>query len=174
MLCLLLGVVPRIVKWGSIIFLLCQRMIPASAARGSGRSRRPLLQAHVSQTCGEACRNSTVKALHDCELVLPGRRGAPKWNVVFFPVHQKSWSATRTNAPCGVRYVACHVQVVLLLLFLGPPWCRWCSNWCALGCSATVANGCVCSSHVSGWLTSVKVFAAVPLGVSCFLSCWVG
>ena len=29
-------------------------------------------------------------------------------------------------------------------------------------------------SHVSGWLTSVEVFAAVPLGVSCFLSCLVG
>ena len=50
----------------------------------------------------------------------------------------------------------------------------WCSDWCALGCSATVVLGCVCSSHVSGWLTSVEVFAVVPLGVSCFLSCWVG
>ena len=35
-------------------------------------------------------------------------------------------------------------------------------------------NSCVCWSHVSAWLTSVKVFPAVPLGVSCFLSCWVG
>ena len=41
----------------------------------------------------------------------------------------------------------------------------------ALGCSAAVAFGCVCLSHVAGWLTSVEVFAVVPLGVSCFLSC---
>ena len=120
------------------------------------------------------------------------RRGAPKWYVSVFLTNQ--WyvvvcfcqftsnhcvgqlcrSAISTNTPCGVRYVACHVQVALLLSFVGPPWCQWCSDWCALGCSATVAFGCVCSSHVSGWLTSVEVFAAVPLGVSCFLSCWVG
>ena len=37
-----------------------------------------------------------------------------------------------------------------------------------------MASGCVCSSHVSGWLTLVEVFAAVPLGVSCFQSCSVG
>ena len=45
--------------------------------------------------------------------------------------------------------------------FLGPPWCQRCSDWCALRSSATVAFGCVCSSHVSGWLTSVEVYAAV-------------
>ena len=94
--------------------------------------------------------------------------------IAFVATRQLCRSAIRTNTPCGVRYVACHVQVALLLSFLGPPWCQWCSDWCALGCSATVAFGCVCSSHVSGWLTSVEVFAAVPLGVSCFLSCWVG
>ena len=38
-------------------------------------------------------------------------------------------------------------------------------------CSAAVAFGCVCLSHVYGWLTSVEVFAAVPLVVSCFQSC---
>ena len=76
----------------------------------------------------------------------------------------------RQSLAYGVRYVACHVQVVSLLSFLGPPWCQWCSDWSALGCSATVASGCVCSSLVSGWLTSIEVFAAVPLGVSCFLS----
>ena len=37
-----------------------------------------------------------------------------------------------------------------------------------------MAFGCVCSSHVLGWLTSVEVFAVVPPGGSCFLSCWVG
>ena len=62
----------------------------------------------------------------------------------------------------------------LLLSFLGPPWSQWCSDWCAFGCSAAVAFGCVCSSHVSGWPTSVEVFAVVPLEVSCFLSCRVG
>ena len=81
---------------------------------------------------------------------------------------------TRTNTPCGVRYVACHVKVVLLLSFLGPPWCQWCSDWCALRSSAAVAFGCVCLSHVSGWLRLVEVVAVVPLGVSCFLSCRVG
>ena len=80
-------------------------------------------------------------------------------------------SALRTNTPCGVRYVACHAQVALLLSFLGLPWC---SDWYAVGCSATVAFGCLCSSHVSGWLTLVEVFGVVPLGVSCFLSCGVG
>ena len=112
--------------------------------------------------------------------------GEKKWYVVF-PIFcssssivelvadtQLCRSALRTNTPCGVRNVACHVQVALLSSFLGPPWCQWCSDWCALGCSATVAFGCVCSSHVSGWLTLVEVFAVVPLGVSCFLSCWVG
>ena len=69
--------------------------------------------------------------------------------------------------------VACHVLVALLLSFLGPPWSQWCSDWCALGCSAAVAFGSVCSSHVSGWLMLVEVFPVVPLGVSCFLSCWV-
>ena len=82
-------------------------------------------------------------------------------------------SAPRKNTPCGVRYVACHVLVALLLSFLGPPWSQWCSDWCALGCSAAVAFGCICSSHVSGWLMLVEVFPVVPLGVSCFLSCWV-
>ena len=47
---------------------------------------------------------------------------------------------------CGVRYVACHVQVALLLSFLGPPLCEWCWDWCALDCSATVAFGCAFSS----------------------------
>ena len=95
-------------------------------------------------------------------------------SIAFVATKQLCRSATRTNITCGVRNVACHVQVALLLSFLGNPWSQWCSEWCALGCSATVAFGCACSSHVSGWLTSVDVFAAVPLGVSCFLSCWAG
>ena len=56
-----------------------------------------------------------------------------------------------TNTPYGVRYVACHVQVALLS-FLGPSWSQLCSDWYALGCSAGAAFGCVCLSHVSGWL----------------------
>ena len=74
--------------------------------------------------------------------------------------------AIRTNTPCGVRYVACHVQVALLLSFLAPPWSQWCSDWCALCCPAAVGFGCVCLSHVSGSVRLVEVFAAVPLGVS--------
>ena len=84
----------------------------------------------------------------------------------FVATQQLCRSAIRTSAPCGFRLVACHVQVALQLSFLGPPWCQWCSDWYALGCSAKVAFGCGWSSHVSGWLTSVEVFAAVPLGVS--------
>ena len=53
-------------------------------------------------------------------------------------------------------------------------WSQRCSDWCALGCSATVAVGCDCSSHVSGWLTLVDVFAGDPPGMSRFLSCRVG
>ena len=70
-------------------------------------------------------------------------------------------SAIRTNTPCGVRYVACHVQVPLLWSFLGPPGSRWRSDWCALGCSVGVACGCVCLSHVSGCVTLDEVFAVV-------------
>ena len=36
------------------------------------------------------------------------------------------------------------------------------------------ASDCVCLSHVSGWLGLIEVFATVPLGASCFLSCRVG
>ena len=127
------------------------------------------------------------KALNGSNCCYQGRRGARKWNVSVFVVQkvvccvffrfacslsssiiafvadtQLCRSAIRTSTPCGARYVARHVQVVLLS-FLGPPWSQWCSDWCALGCCAAVAFGCVC-----------EVFAVVPLGVSCFLSCRVG
>ena len=66
--------------------------------------------------------------------------------------------------------------------------CKWrycCRSWAFHGVSgvpigallavpAAVAFGCVCLSHVSGWLRLVEVFTVVPLGVSCFLSCPVG
>ena len=64
----------------------------------------------------------------------------------------------KQSVSCGVRYVACHVQMALLLSFLGPPWCQWCSDWCALGCSATVASGCVWLSDV---FSLVEVFSVV-------------
>ena len=35
-----------------------------------------------------------------------------------------------------------------------------------------MALGCVCSSHVFGWRTSVEVVTAVPPAVSCLPSCW--
>ena len=137
------------------------------------------------ERCQPTCvQCETVKALNGVELLLPrARRGAPKWFfflfatssviIPFIATKQLCRSAIRTNTPCGVRQVACHVQVALFLSFLGPPWCQWCSDWCALGNSATMAIGCVCLSHVSGWLRLVEVFAAVPLGVACFLSCLV-
>ena len=40
--------------------------------------------------------------------------------------------------------------------------------------SWAVAFGCVSLSRVSDWLRLVELFAVVPLGVSCFLSCGVG
>ena len=98
-----------------------------------------------------------------------------------FGVHHQSLRLSRPNNFAGghcaqihfaVRYVACHVQVAPLLSFQGPPWCQWCSDWCALGCSAAVAFGCVCLSHISGWLRLVQVFDVVPLGVFAF--CRVG
>ena len=50
---------------------------------------------------------------------------------------------------------------------------QWCSSGCALGCSATVAFGCVCSSHVSGWLRLVEVFVALP-HLECLAFCRIG
>ena len=104
-----------------------------------------------------------------------GRRGAPKWYVSFVflfdasgmlcffasssvinaivATRQLCRSAIRTNTRC-VRYVAW--RMAFLLSFLGPLWCQWCSDWCALGCSAAVAFDCVWSL-VSGWLTSVEM-----------------
>ena len=89
--------------------------------------------------------------------------------IAFVATRQLCRSATRTNTPCGVIYVACHVGVALLLTFLGLPWSQWCSDWCALGCSPAVALGCVCLSHVSGWLTLVEVLAVVT---TCPLERW--
>ena len=135
----------------------------------------------------------TVKSLHGLDLLLPGeRRCAQKWyvscfldqkwhvvfvvfvssssSIAFVAATPRCRSAIRTNTSCGAGSVACHVQVACLLSFLGAPWSQWCPDWCALGCSAAVAFGCVCSSHTSGWLRFFEVFAVVPLGVSCFLS----
>ena len=86
--------------------------------------------------------------------------------IPFVATKQHCRSAIRTNT----LLVTC--KCCYLLSFLGPPWYQWPSDWCALGCSAAVAFGCVCSSHVSGWLRLVEVFVAV--GVSCFLLCRVG
>ena len=87
----------------------------------------------------------------------------------FVAATQLCRSATRMKTPGGVRYVACHVQVVLLLSFLGPPWCQKCSNCCALGCSEAVSFGCVCLSHVSGWLRCSLWFH-----LECLAICGVG
>ena len=71
------------------------------------------------------------------------------------------------------------------MLLVTCKWCYCCRCWALHGASgvpiaallfvsATVAFGLICMSNVPGWLTSVEVFAAVPIGVSCILSCWVG
>ena len=99
---------------------------------------------------------STVKAFSGVEFLLPGVHGCPKVACFFFSTKkveccgfalfagsssiipfaasaQLCRSTIRTNTPCGVRYVACHVQAALSLSFLGPPWSQWCSDRCALG-----------------------------------------
>ena len=111
------------------------------------------------------------------DLLLPGAPGI----IAFVATQQLCSSATRTIAPCGVRYVACHVQVALLLSFLGPPWSHWCSDLVRslLFCSSgfwlrlfvarfwlvQVGSGVRCSSTWS-------VFLSVPPGcpkVVCFV-----
>ena len=138
-----------------------------------------------------------VGALDGVELVLLGEPGCPEVVcfgffyeksgtlcfffasssviIAFVASQQLCRSAIRTNTPCGVRYVVCHVQVASLLSFPGVHGVSGVPISALLGCSAHTRFWlCVCSSHVSGWLTSVEVFAAVPLGLSCFLSCWAG
>ena len=92
---------------------------------------------------------------------------SPSSIIVFVATKQLRKSAIRMNTPSGVRYVACHVQVALLLCF----WALL--SVVPIGASFVLQQGfgCVCLSHVSGWLRLVEVFAVVPLGVSCFLSC---
>ena len=82
-----------------------------------------------------------------------------------------SGNKLKQSLSCGVRHVSCHVPVALLLSFLGRPWCQWCSNWCACGCSA---QGLLVASvrHISGWLTSVEVF--VEFHLECLAFCRVG
>ena len=41
--------------------------------------------------------------------------------IIAFVATRLCRSAIHTTAQCGVRYVACHVQVALLMSFLGPP-----------------------------------------------------
>ena len=84
--------------------------------------------------------------------------------IAFVADTQLCRAAIRTNTPCGVREVACHVQMALLVSFLG-----------LRGLSGVPIGALVVV--LQQWLlvaTSVEVFAVVPLGVSCFLSCWVG
>ena len=92
--------------------------------------------------------------------------------IAFVATKQLCRSAIRTNTSCGVRNVAYHMPVALVLSFLGPPWCQWCSDWCAPGCSAAVAFGCVCFSHDSAWLRLVQVFVVAHL--ECLAFCRVG
>ena len=66
------------------------------------------------------------------------------------------------------RQIGCLSRASDVIVVVSGPFmlCQWCSDWCALGYSAAVAFGCVWSSHVSGWLRLVVVFAVVPHGVS--------
>ena len=61
--------------------------------------------------------------------------------IAFVATQHLCRSAVCTKTPCGVKYVACHVQVAFLLSCLSPPWCQWRPDWSALGGSATVAFG---------------------------------
>ena len=89
--------------------------------------------------------------------------------IAFVATTQLCRSAIRPNTPCGVRDVACHVQLAFVLSLLGPPWCQWCSGWCARGCSAAVAFGWVCLSHVSGWFRLLR--CSLWLHLKCLAFC---
>ena len=114
---------------------------------------------------------AAVMALHRRRLAVTGGARVPKKLYVsffyqklaccvffhFLSVHHQSVLVSQPNnfadrqyarMHWGIIYGGCHVQVALLLSFLGFPWCQF------FGC-----------------LRLVEVFAAVPLGVSCFLSC---
>ena len=136
------------------------------------------------------CLARTVKTLHGVELLLLGAPGCPnvvcfsfsniKWYVVGFgfslllPVHHESLRLSQPNNITERQYARIHRAASDMLLVT----CKWrygCRFW--LSVVSVVfrvvrsAFDCVCVSHVSGWLRLIEVFAKVPLGVSCFLSC---
>ena len=112
-----------------------------------------------------------------------GRRGAPKW-YVFFCQFISNHCVCRipttlqigNTHECTVRRQICRLSRAsgVIVVASGPSLVsvvfRFARSW--LFCNSGFWLR-VCLSHVSGWLTSVEVFAAVPLGLSCVLSCWV-
>ena len=80
-------------------------------------------------------------------------------------------SSSITAFVAAKQLCACHVQVALLWLFLGLPWCQvMFPTRSRLFCCS--GFGCVCLSHVSVWLRLVEVFAVVPF--ECRALCRVG
>ena len=135
----------------------------------------------------------SVEARNGVELLLPGAPECPevvcfgifsiqKWYVVFvFPVNHRPLRLSQPNNFADRRYARIHRAASDMLLVT----CKWrycCRFWALHGVNGVpigallvvLQQWLLVSSHVSGWLTSVEVFAAVPLGVPCFLSCWVG
>ena len=118
-----------------------QLLNQASWETGVSRATRPLAD-RTSLITGQA---ATFNTLEGVDLLM--RQVIPKWCVSFFLTkkclffHFSQFSINRcvcrrhttlqignTHVPCDVRCVACHVQVAILLSYLGPLWCQWCSD----------------------------------------------
>ena len=94
--------------------------------------------------------------------------------VFAFFVHHQSIIASVADTQICISAIRTKIhRAASDMLLVACKW-RYCCRFWALQGVRAVAFGCVGSSHVYGWLTLVEVFAVVPIGVSCFLSCWVG
>ena len=105
-------------------------------------------------------RAQSVEALNGVELMSPRSPGCPevvrfvfnkKWYVVFFCQFISNHCVCRNPTTLQIgntheytvrRQMCCFSRASgVIVVVSGPPWCQWCSDWCALGCSAAVAFG---------------------------------
>ena len=87
---------------------------------------------------------------------------------------------------CHKNFLVTYTETFVIVKSIGSGACRYCCRlWARIYLSGVPIGallavlqhwlfGCVCVSQVSGWLGLAEVFAVLPLGVSCFLSCRVG
>ena len=94
------------------------------------------------------------------------------WFSLFLPVRHQSLRLSQPNNITEREYARIHSAASDM-----PVTCKWrygrfWPSMVSVGFRVVrSASDCVCLSHVSGWLRLIEVFAKVPLGVSCFLSC---